>query len=122
MSSQEGSAAAQSAHMRDRILAERHRRMVDSAARRLARELYAYGCPAPRAELTRRCGVDHWSQATLDEAIAAAERFGLIKVLPLGWVAPVSGVAVPRRPTDSIRRHVHRHKREAGLTRSRLSS
>jgi hypothetical protein len=70
-------------------MVERHRRMVDSAARRLARELYAVGCPAPRSELARRCGVDHWSKAVLDEAIAAGERSGLIRSLPMGLVAPV---------------------------------
>ena len=82
----------------DRIMAERHRRMVDSAARRLARELNAYGCPAPRLELARRCGVDHWSKATLDEAVAAGDRSGLLKAMPMGWVAPVDYLGgVPRR-------------------------
>jgi hypothetical protein len=82
---------------------ERHRRVVDSAARRLARELYAIGCPAPRPELARRCGVDHWSQATFDEAIAAGERVGLMRSLPMGWVAPVIdhlGAARRRTPIN----------------------
>lgn len=63
--------------------------MVISAGHCLAHELNAHGCPAPRTELARRCGVDHWSQATLDEAIDAAARDGLVRTLPLGWVAPV---------------------------------
>lgn len=102
-------------------MAERHRRMVDSAARRLARELNAFGCPAPRAELARRCGVDHWSKATLDEAVAAGERSGLLKALPMGWVAPVDhlgtraqrlGADAPnRRPARLWRR---RHHQPAG--------
>lgn len=91
--------------------------MVDSAARRLARELYNIGCPVPRTELARRCYVDHWSQASLDEAISAAERFGLIRVLPLGWVAPVNGLMVSRRPTDGIRRQAHWRKRNTASTR-----
>src|SRR5579875_1854384 len=89
------------AHLRDRILAERHRRMVDSAGRRLAQELYTFGCPAPRTELARRCGVDHWSQATLDEAVAAAERDGLVRRLPLGWIAPANSLGVARRPRQA---------------------
>lgn len=76
----------------ERIMAERHNRMVDSAGRRLAHELNTYGCPAPRSELARRCGVDHWSKATLDEAVAAAEREGLLKSLPMGWVAPADAL------------------------------
>ena len=76
----------------DRIMAERHRRMVDSAAHRLARELNAFGCPASRSELARRAGVDHWSQATLDEAVAEGERSGLLRALPMGWVAPAAPI------------------------------
>ena len=72
--------------------------MVDSAGRRLAQELYTYGCPAPRAELARRCGVDHWSQATLDEAVSSAERDGLVRRLPLGWIAPVNSFGAAHRP------------------------
>ena len=71
--------------------------MVDSAALRLAHELYNYGCPAPRSELARRCGVDHWSKATLDEAVAAGERSGLLRSLPMGWVAPVEPLGGTRR-------------------------
>lgn len=67
--------------------------MVDSAARRLARELNAFGCPAPRSELARRAGVDHWSKATLDEAVAAGERSGLFRSMPMGWVAPAGPLA-----------------------------
>lgn len=78
--------------------------MVNSAARRLAQELYAYGCPAPRRELARRCGVDHWSQATLDEAISAAERFGLIREMPMGWVAPVNDFTGRRSRTARVTR------------------
>jgi hypothetical protein len=80
-------------------MAERHRRMVDSAAHRLARELNAFGCPIPRSELARRAGVDHWSKATLDEAIAAGERGGLLRSMPMGWVAPAEplGGATSRR-------------------------
>ncbi|HWE59588.1 MAG TPA: hypothetical protein VG228_07830 [Solirubrobacteraceae bacterium] len=88
MSVQTGWSGLRSANLYDRIITERHNRMVDSAARRLARELNAYGCPAPRSELARRCGVEHWSKTTLDEAAAAAERAGLLRSLPLGWVAP----------------------------------
>ncbi len=76
--------------------------MASSGARRLARELYYCGCPMPRAELARRCGVDHWSQATLDEAISSGEQAGLLKTLPLGWVAPSPGFAVGTR-----RGHMH---------------
>ena len=104
-------------------MAERHHRMVDSAARRLARELNAYGCPVPRSELARLCGVDHWSKATLDEAIAAGERGGLLRILPLGWVAPVDhldarvyrlGADAPnQRPARLWRRRDH-EQRSAG--------
>jgi hypothetical protein len=98
MSVQSSSQDQYAANLRDRILAERHRRMVDSAGRRLAQELYTFGCPAPRSELARRCGVDHWSQATLDEAVSAAERDGLVRSLPLGWIAPVNSLGAARRP------------------------
>lgn len=105
MSVQSSSQDLHATSLRDRILAERHRRMVDSAGRRLARELYSYGCPAPRSELARRCGVDHWSQATLDEAVRAAERDGLIRALPMGWLAPVNSLGAGRRPrSDAGRR------------------
>jgi hypothetical protein len=99
MSTQTSSAGLRSEALYDRIMAERHRRMVDSAARRLARELNTFGCPAPRSELARRAGVDHWSKATLDEAVAAGERSGLLRSLPMGWVAPVGplGSAATRR-------------------------
>jgi hypothetical protein len=92
MSIQSSAGGLRSEGLYDRIMAERHNRMVDSAARRLARELNAYGCPAPRSELARRCGVDHWSKATLDEAVAAGERSGLLRALPMGWVAPVNNL------------------------------
>jgi len=99
MSVQVGSQGLRSEGLYDRIMAERHRRMVDSAARRLARELNTYGCPAPRTELARRAGVDHWSKATLDEAVAAGDRSGLLRALPMGWVAPAEplGAASGRR-------------------------
>ncbi len=83
-----GFQALRSDGLYDRIMAERHLRMVDSAARCLARELNTDGYPASRSELARRAGVDHWSEATLDEAIVAAERSGLLRSLPMGWVAP----------------------------------
>ena len=117
MSVESSTAGLRSEGLYDRIMAERHHRMVDSAARRLARELNAYGCPAPRSELARRCGVDHWSRATLDEAVAAGERAGLLKALPMGWVAPVDHLgtsarrlgadAIDRRPARLWRRHDH---------------
>jgi len=87
--------------------------MVDSAGRRLASELYTYGCPAPRTELARRCGVDHWSQASLDEAVQAAERDGLIRSLPMGWIAPVNSFGAAPRPTKD-------RNRRAPLDRKRL--
>ncbi len=102
MSVQTGWTGLRSANLYDRIITERHNRMVDSAARRLARELNAYGCPAPRSELARRCGVEHWSKATLDEAVAAGERAGLLRPLPMGWVAP----ADPLGSTNRRRRMV----------------
>lgn len=77
--------------------------MVAGAGHRLARELYALGCPAPRTELARRCGVDHWSQATLDEAIQAGERDGLLRALPMGWVAPVRSFGFATRPAPGGR-------------------
>jgi hypothetical protein len=43
MSVQSSSHDQRSARLRDRILAERHHRMVDSAGRRLARELSSLG-------------------------------------------------------------------------------
>jgi hypothetical protein len=115
MSGQTSSAGLRSEGLYERIMAERHRRMVDSAAHRLARELNAYGCPAPRSELARRCGVDHWSKATLDEAIAAGERSGLLRTLPLGWVAPVDhlGARMSRLGADA------RNRRPAHLWRRR---
>lgn len=108
MTVQTGSPGLRSQNLYDRIMTERHNRMVDSAARRLARELNAYGCPAPRSELAQRCGVDHWSRATLDEAIRAGERAGLLRILPMGWVAPAAplgamnrrrGIGLHPRPT-----------------------
>lgn len=112
MSVHSSSTGSATAHFRDRILAERHRAAVDSAARRLALELNASGCPAPRAELARRCHVDHWSQATLDEAVTAAERAGLIRALPMGWVAPVGFLGVGDRPSLADRnRAVARFRR-----------
>lgn len=78
-------------------LVEHHQRMLDGAARRLARLLDAYGCPMPRAELALLAGVEHWSMANLDEAIAVAERRGLLKALPLGWVAPAPHLGARER-------------------------
>ncbi len=66
--------------------------MLLSAGHRLAHELWSLGCPAPRAEIAQRCGVDHWSEATLDEAVVAAEREGLLHRLPLGWLAPAQAL------------------------------
>ncbi|MGH2836584.1 MAG: hypothetical protein ACRDKD_10245 [Solirubrobacteraceae bacterium] len=103
MSVQTGSARLRSEGLYDQIMVERHRRMVDSAARRLARELNTYGCPAPRSKLARRAGVDHWSKATLDEAVAAGERIGLFRSLPMGWVAPAEPLgSVTNRRTAGI--------------------
>lgn len=102
----------------ERIMAERHRRTVDSAGRRLAHELNTYGCPAPRSELARRCGVDHWSKATLDEAVAAAERAGLLRALPMGWVAPAQALGSPgsRRASGlRLRSTLLSGRREHGL-------
>jgi len=110
----------QTASLRNRILAERHQRMVVSAGRRLARELYVYGCPAPRTELARRCGVDHWSQATLDEAVSAAERDGLIRKLPMGWIAPVNSLGSGRRPATDPTSQEPLDRRRPPLDRNRL--
>ncbi|MGH2843966.1 MAG: hypothetical protein ACRDKL_10330 [Solirubrobacteraceae bacterium] len=103
MTVRSSSAGLRSDGLYDRIMAERHCRMVDSAARRLASELNAFGCPIHRAELARRCGVEHWSRATLDEAVAAGERSGLLKALALGWVAPVDHLgAGASRPVAGV--------------------
>lgn len=68
-------------------LAKRHDLMVSASAHALARELTAWGCPMRVRDLAEHCHVSHWSAATLDEAIDRAEREGLLRRLPLGWLA-----------------------------------
>ena len=91
-------------------LAERHRSMIVSAGHRLAHELGHLGCPAPQTEIARRCGVDHWSQASLDEAVTAAEREGLLHRLPLGWLAPAQALGTDAGPRPLGRQVASSHE------------
>lgn len=68
-------------------LAKRHDLMVSASAHALARELAAWGCPMRVRDLAEHCHASQWSAATLDEAIDQAEREGLLRRLPLGWLA-----------------------------------
>jgi hypothetical protein len=97
------------------VLAERHQRMITSAGHLLAHELGRLGCPAPRAEIARRCGVDHWSESSLEEAVLAAEREGLLHRLPLGWLAPAQALGTGVEPRLGQR---HRTRSLAGRQRS----
>jgi len=67
----------------------RHEMVVTAEIRRLVRELSALG-PMPREKLAMVSGVVHWSDGTLDEALSAGERAGLLRRLPLGWVEATS--------------------------------
>lgn len=67
----------------------RHEIVVTAEIRRLVRTLSDLG-PMPREKLATVSGVAHWSDGTLDEALNAGERAGLLRRLPLGWVEATS--------------------------------
>jgi hypothetical protein len=74
-----------------RLAADRHYHAVLSAeARRIARELSAYGPQTP-AMLARRCRARRWRQGTLEAAVLVGVQEGRLRRLPLGFLTTADG-------------------------------
>ncbi len=83
-----------------RVRMDRHRRAVLSAeVHMLVSELQIQG-PLTRTALARRCRANHWTEGSLDAAIQAGVRQGVLVRRPFGYV----DVARAPRPAPSARR------------------
>lgn len=63
-----------------------HQAVVSAEARRLAREVRAYG-PLERSALSRRCHAERWREGAFEEAVRVGLRRGELRQLPFGFIA-----------------------------------